>query len=91
MSIDTRQNRPNGESSHAPEERNYSEHGRRKPGDARFASGSAAGYPYKSPHYTPPEEDSDAQEDLPLNYRAQVSAYADTNGIAPEESDDSES
>lgn len=59
MSIDTRQNRPNGESSHAPEERNYSEHGRRKPGDSRFASGSGQGYPYNSPYYAPPEEGDD--------------------------------
>jgi hypothetical protein len=60
MSIDTRLNRPNGESSHAPEERNHSEHGRRKPGDSRFAVGSSAGYPYKSPYYSPPEKDRDA-------------------------------
>jgi hypothetical protein len=45
MSIDTRPNRPNKESSHAPETRDHSEHGRRKPGDSRFAVGSSGGYP----------------------------------------------
>lgn len=56
MSIDTRQNRPNKESEHGAETRDYSQHGGRYPGDSRFAVGGSGGYPPFSPYYEAPEE-----------------------------------
>lgn len=59
MSIDTRQNRPNKESEHGAETRDYSQHGGRYPGDSRFAVGSSGGYPTFSPYYEAAPEDGE--------------------------------
>lgn len=60
MPIDTRLNRPNEESEHAAETRDYRTNGGRHPGHSRFAQQAAGGYPYASPHYKKEESGAGA-------------------------------
>lgn len=85
MGITTKLNRPNKESEHAAETRDYRTNGGRHAGNSRLTSAASGGYPYTSPHYQEALRAQEAGQRYSPNEGAQDGAESDTevNPIIP--------